>query len=137
MKANNNGKLDMQDAWYLSFKEKLNDAIRTLNQNITYKMKPLINRMNVVQTPNNLSSMVFSNSSVSEDETIYTETPVGAIDSLNVTYTVDNTINSVITFNIGSTYIHPVEYSFVGSTITFVTPLDSSLSALSFTIVYR
>lgn len=45
MKSRNNGNLDLQDGYYFQFKEKLNDAIRTLPQNNLFKMKPKINHM--------------------------------------------------------------------------------------------
>ena len=45
MKARNNGTLDQTDSFYLLFKEKLNDAIRTLPNHIRFPMRPSINRM--------------------------------------------------------------------------------------------
>lgn len=45
MKTRNNGNLDMQDGFYMQFKEKLSDAIRTLPQNNRFPMTPKINRM--------------------------------------------------------------------------------------------
>lgn len=45
MKARNNGVLDMQDGYYLMYKEKLNDAIRTLPQNNTFRIRPSVNRI--------------------------------------------------------------------------------------------
>jgi len=45
MKTQKNGELDMNDGWFFSFKEKLNDAIRTLPQNNKFPMRPTINRM--------------------------------------------------------------------------------------------
>jgi hypothetical protein len=45
MKARNNGNLDLQDGHYFEYKEKLNDAIRTLPQNIVFKSRPRINTM--------------------------------------------------------------------------------------------
>lgn len=46
MKVKNNGKLDLSDGFYLMFKEKLNDAIRTSRPNFTHKMGPKLNRIN-------------------------------------------------------------------------------------------
>lgn len=46
MKYKNEGTLDVQDGYYLQFKEKLNDAIRTLPQNNRFPMRPSVNRMN-------------------------------------------------------------------------------------------
>lgn len=45
MKARNNGTLDLQDGFYLSYKELLNDAIRTLPSNNVFKVRPSINRI--------------------------------------------------------------------------------------------
>lgn len=45
MKARNNGTLDMQDGYYLMYKEKLNDAIRTLPGNNVFRVRPSINRI--------------------------------------------------------------------------------------------
>lgn len=45
MKTKNNGMLDMQDGWYMQFKEKLNDYIRTTPLAFKNKMIPNINRI--------------------------------------------------------------------------------------------
>jgi hypothetical protein len=45
MRVKNNGALDMNDGWFISFKEKLNDAIRTSRPRFTFKMKPKINKI--------------------------------------------------------------------------------------------
>lgn len=45
MKVKNSGQLDMSDGWYQSFKEKLNDAIRTKRSVFIHKMKPKVNRI--------------------------------------------------------------------------------------------
>lgn len=45
MKARNNGNLDMNDGYYASWKERLNDAIRTLGTPNVYRPRPSINRM--------------------------------------------------------------------------------------------
>lgn len=45
MKKENNGGLDMNDNWYLMFKEKLNDHIRVLIPLFKRKMRPNINRV--------------------------------------------------------------------------------------------
>lgn len=39
------GELNYNDGYFISFKEKLNDAIRTLPRNIVYKMSPKLNTM--------------------------------------------------------------------------------------------
>lgn len=68
--------------------------------------------------------------------TVYSETPAGAINGINVTYTVAHTITNVYSFSINGMYIHPAEYSVVTTTITFVSPLPADLSGKGFTIVY-
>jgi hypothetical protein len=68
--------------------------------------------------------------------TVYTETPVGSIDSVNVSFTASNTITTVYSMILNGLFVHPSEYSVSGNTITFFTAPDSSLSGLPFTIVY-
>lgn len=68
--------------------------------------------------------------------TIYTETPTGAVDGSNKTYTTAHTITSILSFAINGQFIHPTDYSAVGTTITFVTALPVELSGLPFTIIY-
>jgi len=74
--------------------------------------------------------------------TIFSETPSGAIDGSNVTYTVLNTITTVLTFGINGQLLQPDtatqtnDFSTSGNTITLHTPLDASLSGRPFTIVY-
>ncbi len=68
--------------------------------------------------------------------TFYTETPSGLINGSNKVYTVLHSITSVLNFSINGSYIHPSDYTAVGTTITFVTALDASLAGLPFTIVY-
>jgi len=67
---------------------------------------------------------------------VTSETPSGAINGVNTTYTVSRDISSVINFTINGQFIHPDEYSVAGATITFDTALDSSLSGTSFTMTY-
>ncbi len=45
MKARGNGTLDLQDGYYMMYKEKLNDAIRTLPGNNIFRIRPSINRI--------------------------------------------------------------------------------------------
>lgn len=68
--------------------------------------------------------------------TVYTETPTGLINGSNKIYTTAHAITTIFNFSINGQYIHPADYSVVGSTITFVTALDASLSGLAFTIIY-
>lgn len=44
-KAKLDGKLDQKSAWYTTYKERLNDAIRTLAQGRTFGFAPKVNRM--------------------------------------------------------------------------------------------
>lgn len=69
--------------------------------------------------------------------TVYTETPVGTIDGVNVTFTVAHTINTVYSFAINGMYIHPTtDYTATGTTITFTSAPPADLSGKAFTIVY-
>lgn len=68
--------------------------------------------------------------------TFYVETPTGAINSSNTSYTTANTITTVVSLHINGQFIHPAEYTASGAGFTMGTALDSSLSGLSFTIVY-
>ena len=69
--------------------------------------------------------------------TLYTETPSGLINGVNVTYTTLNSITNVFSFAINGQHIHPSQYSKSGSTITIVGgALDASLSGTPFTIIY-
>lgn len=90
---------------------------------------------NVTITTNANGQKVIS-SSGGAGATFYTETPTGAINGINTAYTVANSITTVVAFSINGQFIHPSEYSVVGTTITFVTAPDASLSGLPFTIVY-
>jgi hypothetical protein len=69
--------------------------------------------------------------------TIYAETPSGLVNGSNKVYTTAHTITTVINFAINGQFIHPSDYSVSGSTITFITALDASLSGTGFTIVYQ
>lgn len=69
--------------------------------------------------------------------TIYTQTPSGAVNGSNKTYSVTNTIVGIFSFAINGQYLHPgTDYNFSGSTITFVNALPAELNGLPFTIVY-
>ena len=50
MKARNNGNLDMNDGDYLQYKERLNDAIRTLLSNNVFRVIPSLNRIGNMRT---------------------------------------------------------------------------------------
>ena len=45
MKSRNNGTLDLTDGYYLMYKEKLNDAVRTLPSNNMFRVRPSVNRI--------------------------------------------------------------------------------------------
>lgn len=69
--------------------------------------------------------------------TIYTDTPVGAIDGVNRDYTLPHDINTVFSFGIRGQFIHPDEYVITGSnSLRFNTALDASLAGSAFTLVY-
>lgn len=73
---------------------------------------------------------------ISGGATPYTETPSGLINGANKTYTTLHAITSIFSFAINGQFIHPADYGVSGSTITFTTALDGSLSGLPFTIIY-
>lgn len=66
----------------------------------------------------------------------YTETPTGLINGVNTVYTVKNTLNIVVNFEINGEEINSSMYTFSGNQIIFKSALDSSLSGLPFEIVY-
>lgn len=75
--------------------------------------------------------------------TVYTETPQGLINSSNTAYTTAHAITTIYSFAINGQYLHPQDlvaltgdYTFSGSTITFLSALPSSLAGTSFTVVY-
>ena len=62
------------------------------------------------------------------------ETPTGAINGSNVTYTVTKPINYVFSFSINGQVISDDLYTVSGRTITMTTAIDTSLSGTSFRI---
>lgn len=68
--------------------------------------------------------------------TIYTETPSGAVDGINPTYTTAHTMTTIYSFAINGQFIHPSDYTAVGTTITFGTALPVELAGTAFTIIY-
>jgi hypothetical protein len=68
--------------------------------------------------------------------TLYTETPVGDIDGVNVTFTTTKDITNVYSFAINGQFLHPTEYSVSGNTITFNNPIPADLAGTNFTIIY-
>lgn len=67
---------------------------------------------------------------------IYVETPSGAVNSVNTTYTVVHNIQAVINFSLNGTFIHPSDYTFTSNIITFLAPLNIALTGLPFTVTY-
>ena len=65
-----------------------------------------------------------------------TETPSGAINSSNVTYTTTQDIHAVFQFAINGMSINDDEYTIAGRTITMDTAIDTALSGTSFRISY-
>lgn len=45
VRLKNNSKLDQQNGWFMSFREKMNDMIRTTRSQHVHKMKPKLNRI--------------------------------------------------------------------------------------------
>lgn len=68
--------------------------------------------------------------------TTFSETPSGTIDGANKVFTTLHTITTVINFALNGQFIHPSEYTAVGTTVTFTTAPDVTLSGLPFTIIY-
>jgi hypothetical protein len=50
MRVRNNGTLDQNDGYYLTYKEILNDAIRTLPSNNIFRVRPSVNRIGNTRT---------------------------------------------------------------------------------------
>ena len=71
-----------------------------------------------------------------QSTTFYSETPSGSIDGANKDFTVSHAIATMIGLALNGVIVHPSEYSTVGTTITFVTAPDVSLSGLPFTATY-
>lgn len=69
--------------------------------------------------------------------TIYNDTISGTINSSNVTFTVTHSITAaIVLFLAGSPYQNIVDYTFSGTTITFVTAPDISLAGQPFWIAH-
>lgn len=67
---------------------------------------------------------------------LYTQTPVGTIDGVNAAFTTTNTINFVVGLYQNGAFVHPVDYTFASTTLTFNTAPDVSFAGMPFTIVY-
>lgn len=67
---------------------------------------------------------------------VYKETPKGTIDGVNTVYTTTRSITSVLNFVINGEEITSEQYTIAGNQITFVSPLDASLSGKPFEITY-
>lgn len=66
----------------------------------------------------------------------HTETPVGVIDGVNTTYTVNNPIFAISCFMLNGEVIALSNYTVSNRTITFSTPLPSAYSGKDFEIKY-
>ena len=64
------------------------------------------------------------------------ETPSGAINGSNTTYTVSKPINAVFSFAINGMVIHDSEYTIAGRTISMITAISSDFSGTTFRITY-
>ena len=67
---------------------------------------------------------------------LHKETPSGAINGSNTTYTVNHPINDILSLAINGMVITDDEYTFAGRTITITTALPAGLSGTSFRVVY-
>jgi hypothetical protein len=68
--------------------------------------------------------------------TPYTETPSGAVDGANKSYTTAHAINAIYSLAINGQFIHPSDYVVSGAGFTMNTALPVELSGLPFTIIY-
>ena len=68
--------------------------------------------------------------------TSYTETPTGTIDGANKVFNVAHTITFINLIAMNGQFIHPGDYTFTGTTITWGTAPDVSYAGLPFTCVY-
>jgi len=68
--------------------------------------------------------------------THYAETPNEAIDGVRVAFTVDHSITFVMGIYLNGTFIHPDQYSYTGTTITFNSAIPEEFATSSFSIVY-
>lgn len=75
--------------------------------------------------------------------TVFSETPTGLINGSNTTYTTTHSMTSILSFAINGTFLHPQDiaagtgdYTFSGTTITFLTALPSALAGTAFTVTY-
>lgn len=64
------------------------------------------------------------------------ETPTGAIDGVNLSYTVSEAIHAVFAFSINGQFIADDLYTINGRTILFTTALDATLAGTKFRIAY-
>lgn len=64
------------------------------------------------------------------------ETPSGAINGVNTSYTVSQQIHAVLSFAINGQAITDDEYTVAGNTITMDSAIDASLSGTSFRVTY-
>ena len=67
---------------------------------------------------------------------VKTETPSGAINNVNTTYTVSQPIYAVLSFSINGQVISDREYTISNRTITMARALDNSLAGTNFRITY-
>ena len=67
---------------------------------------------------------------------LHKETPTGDIDSVNLEYSVNHSINAVVLLSINGQIIEDSNYSVSGRTITFTEALPAALSGTAFRVVY-
>lgn len=68
--------------------------------------------------------------------THYAETPNEAINGSRTAFTVDHSITFIIGIYLNGQFIHPDQYSYTGTTITFNSALPEEFASSSFTVVY-
>lgn len=87
----------------------------------------------ITRTPGGKRQIAASGSAV----TIYQDTVSGTVDGANVTFTVPNAISAAIMLILGnSSYQLTTDYTVSGTTITFLTAPDASLSGQPFFLVH-
>jgi len=91
---------------------------------------------NITITYDGNGAPVINSTASGSMSTHYAETPNEVIDGARVDFTVDNSITFIISIHINGQFIHPADYSFTGTTITWGTAPDVSYAGLPFTVVY-
>lgn len=67
---------------------------------------------------------------------VYSETPTGAIDGVNTTYTTSHTISTVIGIQLNGQATQPPEYTVSGASFIMNTAIPAAFAGDEFTIIY-